>query len=1104
MNLLARIGLNNNFKGSLGAGEDRWSKIEAYLQLVPPPASLAPAPDMAQSALSDFQLTSSVGVHLTFLQALAQAIGNKNLSVYGLIRITTQPVPPANWRGSFAELIRDMGRTDIADVANLYVLCTWEDKLDNVIDAVCAHCRDTGKSIEDTVLWFDPFSRRYAGGLQQPPYSLWLDSYLTAVATIKNCVLITTPWDNPFALSRLWCVFGIYSFKVTNGNFAVAMPAAEEELFLTSMKTNAGVFYDKLGRVSTARARTNDRNDLEKIQKAITQTSSFEELDRLVVDVIGETAVLKLRNRMAACLAVGNEVGGAEWQCVLGRLFMDRARYSESEIELRQSLESLGQLLGDNSALTIETSYHLAILYQTQGQPSKALPLLLDARERRGALEGHEDQLYLQITNSLAEVHSSLGDSREAEKLFSYCYEQRKKVFGEKDPVTLDSVASLALFYDKQKLDLTDTSTFGQLATAPIVEPSADPIISQNEIDGLRSIFFTAPVNLPPVTKNELKAIYRKKGIPTRGIRLSFLKSFIQECGGRDAFKSLSTNDVSRIFVQPLTSKYKKSFCSLLAKSGRHDCIGDATYFISHAWSYSFLNVTDAIFRFFNNLYGSANEKDMDDTIIWFDLFSNSQHGTEKQQFEWWETTFMEAIREIKNVVMVLEPWDKPITLTRVWCVFEIFSCVTVNGQFHVAMTAAESRRFAEGIKGGPGAFYAQLRQLSCSKSEATIPTDKINIFKVIEKNSSFEKLDELLFKVFGDWMLEQLRLFLESATSDSEVVKWKASISQLYSLKGVNERAQQLYVDCYEQRLELLGPRDAQTLASMESLAQLYANQGQFHKAEPLLRDCFITRRLVQGSNHPATQKSNFLMGILHMRMRNYRQAKEVLTDVLTRRKIALRNNHPDILLCKSNLASVYAAEAEFMQAEQLFLEVLEAQKEELGEMHQETLKTADALAAIYSRTLEKERVEPLYEMRLQVEKSLNGPKHPATLRAANALAQYLANCGGDTDSFNKARSLMEECLRDTEELVGQDHPSSFAMVEQIAQFFAEQDGQGELAREYFEQCLSRKREALGDDHPSTMASMVSLADQCKKMGDLEGALKLFEECAKLSFKRK
>lgn len=140
------------------------------------------------------------------------------------------------------------------------------------------------------------------------------------------------------------------------------------------------------------------------------------------------------------------------------------------------------------------------------------------------------------------------------------------------------------------------------------------------------------------------------------GVRLEYLDAFVEKYGGRAKLTGLTTTDVCEQYVKP---KHTKSICEHLLDEDS-PMVGTAACFISHAWSYAFLDTVDAIKHHFEALKQT-------DVIIWFDLFSNSQHDTSTKPFAWWSGTFRNAIAKLGSMVMILTPWDKPITLTRAW-----------------------------------------------------------------------------------------------------------------------------------------------------------------------------------------------------------------------------------------------------------------------------------------------------------------------------------------------------------------------------------------------------------------------------------------------------
>jgi hypothetical protein len=145
---------------------------------------------------------------------------------------------------------------------------------------------------------------------------------------------------------------------------------------------------------------------------------------------------------------------------------------------------------------------------------------------------------------------------------------------------------------------------------------------------------------------------------PKEGVRFQAFYKFIEECGGRENIKGLTTTDVCQKYLMPMTVDNKESYIDYLRRHERVSEFGIASVFISHAWKFVFLDVLDALENHFN--------KDPD-IVLWFDLFGNNQHSAPDLDFTWWSTTFKSAIAQFGHTVLILAPWSDPVPLTRAW-----------------------------------------------------------------------------------------------------------------------------------------------------------------------------------------------------------------------------------------------------------------------------------------------------------------------------------------------------------------------------------------------------------------------------------------------------
>ena len=187
---------------------------------------------------------------------------------------------------------------------------------------------------------------------------------------------------------------------------------------------------------------------------------------------------------------------------------------------------------------------------------------------------------------------------------------------------------------------------------------------------------------------------------PIEGAPFHFLREFIDANGGEAAFQGLTTDDVKDRFIVPQTQATKLSLFAQMKQAGDAR-IQPATWFVSHAWKYKFLDLVKALEAFFADKGGVV--------IIWLDLFSTSQHSTFSKPPEWWQQTFVTAIGRMGQMVMVMTPWDNPICLTRAWCLIELFACRSSGSRFGVAFPPAERARFLETITERSAAFYDML-----------------------------------------------------------------------------------------------------------------------------------------------------------------------------------------------------------------------------------------------------------------------------------------------------------------------------------------------------------------------------------------------------------
>ncbi|KAJ3127206.1 Kinesin light chain 3 [Nowakowskiella sp. JEL0407] len=506
------------------------------------------------------------------------------------------------------------------------------------------------------------------------------------------------------------------------------------------------------------------------------------------------------------------------------------------------------------------------------------------------------------------------------------------------------------------------------------------------------------------------------------GVRLSYLKVFIAENGGRGVFEGLTTKDVSDRFIFRQTFRSKQSLCEQLAANRKGHYVGDSNWFISHAWQYKFLDLVDAIFLFFNETpdgvitlnrpenFGKRPEKrrsmnpcicgdedspsratyeqiPLNDPILWIDLFSNSQHFAPDRSSQWWATTFYNAINQIHQTLVVMLPWDDPVILTRAWCIYEIYVSTVTNSRFEVTMTESENQRFLTTMRDDPLKFFNILARVKSESSIAFHEQDRNGIHRAIRSSIGFRDLDAMLGTVFRQWTIRTLKYQISASHADGRnqlrELDWIHSLARLYSNQGQLDKAEPLFEDCLKRRTALLSEEHKSTLTTLHYYAALSMKQGKFEKSKILNQMCLALRSTNFGEYHLDTLMTMMNLAALHDQLGEFNLAEELYKKCLVVAKMRLGPSHYDTLRLTNAIATLCINQGRYFEAKQYYEECLNNQIVALGEDHLDTISTFNNLATLYERMGNMEVARVMYADCFNRLTRILGPTNPNTMAA-------------------------------------------------------------------------------------------------------------------------
>ena len=266
---------------------------------------------------------------------------------------------------------------------------------------------------------------------------------------------------------------------------------------------------------------------------------------------------------------------------------------------------------------------------------------------------------------------------------------------------------------------------------------------------------------------------------PLLGITVRRLGRLVDELpGGRQSLAGLEMYKLWRGGVlDPLSDPTKPSLCERLQAEGDAG-VGIATWFVSYTAKEIFLDLLDALEIFFE---GEAQGLD---TVVWFSLASKNIFEDRDSRLH----LVKYIVQGTRNLVVFMSTWDKPIALTRAWCLWELYCCCSCGGRVEFALPRAQRVQLMEVMRSNPATFFDIIAALRSENSTATNASFREAVFAAISAEVGFSGLDTMVRRALWDWMERLLRAKIEEARcagKEEEAAGLLNAVGMLHSHRG-------------------------------------------------------------------------------------------------------------------------------------------------------------------------------------------------------------------------------------------------------------------------------------------------------------------------------
>jgi hypothetical protein len=229
----------------------------------------------------------------------------------------------------------------------------------------------------------------------------------------------------------------------------------------------------------------------------------------------------------------------------------------------------------------------------------------------------------------------------------------------------------------------------------------------------------------------------------------------------------------------------------------------------------------------------------------------------------------------------------------------------------------------------------------------------------------------------------------------------------------GFHTAAERLYRRALRVRLDLLGPRHPDTLATRHNLAVLLADDGDPEAAREELREVLADQVAVLGEHHPDVLTTRRDLAWTAWSCGEHAAAEAEYRVIAAVQREVLGETHPDTLITRYEIAAALHDRGDVRAASTALRDLLHDQVRVLGRLHPHTLITGHRLARVCHDGL-----DPHHVVRLTI--AALGPDHPITLTARTGRAVVLRGAEAEAE------------LRDIQEVLasrrGPDHPETLA----------------------------------------------------------------------------
>jgi len=441
----------------------------------------------------------------------------------------------------------------------------------------------------------------------------------------------------------------------------------------------------------------------------------------------------------------------------------------------------------------------------------------------------------------------------------------------------------------------------------------------------------------------------------------------------------------------PIDGRMGASYVDSL--SGK-DNVGPANLMLSYTWGYEIADIVTTLDEFCR-----SNKRDPKATYVWMCFLCINQHRvfelnqkgeiSDDSTFAQFKKTFEDRVINVGEVICMMSPWHDPTYLSRVWCIFELYTAHKEKCKVSIVMPNREKEKMAKALaeQDGIETLFHTLSSTDIEQAQASVEMDKVRILEMVRNGPGYEKLNNFVNEMLRRWVkegiMEQVAVketALTDASTDTDFALFCGQLGIVMERFNDLENALILNKRTLSIFRKVKGEDADDTASAHHNLGRTYQKMERNEEALEELRKVLEIDKKMYGDNHPETASSYTTISEVLLRLKRYDEAMIEAKNGLEIRLHHYGKNHQFTAMSYGQMGLILHQKGDYDAALAEHQKSLDINLEAHGEQHPQTATVYHNIGGAHYEKGDYANALASLEKALAVRKNIVGEDHAHT----------------------------------------------------------------------------------------------------------------------------